>query len=537
MPSRSPHWFRPRTSLRKSRLEHHLRSRSIAVASTATTKPTASVMTTPNINPSPATMPAPVFSYAQAAKGATAVAAPPTPPTAPTPTSTQQNHAPDSTDASKANASRPSPVIKSERIESVSGEPANNNAKPEPAGRNSTETLPSSGKITLRSSAPPSTNGSGRADDDAATDQSAQRSERRPRSPSVASMATQDAEKNGKGGRKDKSVDSEPKSGESVSDKEQQKEAVKAPLVEAPIPSVNPWHRKEGVVANARLSPPSQGKSAPPAETENQAGRDGTVKPLDSTKQLAGQSESESNENGSAIKTQRRNGTDVTRGNDIGPRRNGPRGSRAEKEERLPAALSLPPVQDSSAWPTPDSATKDERRPSLEKTDASEKDSLEATPSTKKKGKAQWEKVDIPLTYKFETTIGHPSARGRGRGGARGGREGVSRGGQLSSAGSHGDKKIADGSGAAAASGADSGPPKANGDVRDRRESTVSNRPPSMPLPPRKQHTAGDVPAAQEKPRKHSVPAASVGERTKENVPASVQVRKHSCFRIKPCKV
>ena len=108
-------------------------------------------------------------------------------------------------------------------------------------------------------------------------------------------------------------------------------------------------------------------------------------------------------------------------------RRSGPRGSRStEKDEKPSPTDTLPPVEDASSWPTPDSTgIGGERRKTLEKDKAEklEKDEKGDGGPSKARQKTEWVAVPYVPTVNFQTPIPTRNPRGGRTGGARGGRD------------------------------------------------------------------------------------------------------------------
>ena len=96
-----------------------------------------------------------------------------------------------------------------------------------------------------------------------------------------------------------------------------------------------------------------------------------------------------------------------------------------------------PPSGDTISWPTPDSAVVDGKKRNQERLDKTDKD-LAQPP--KPHGKEKWVPVPYVPSAVFNTPI--PQARRGGRGAARGGREGETRGRNFNSGGSAADKSV-----------------------------------------------------------------------------------------------
>ncbi|KAF5018745.1 hypothetical protein F66182_9262 [Fusarium sp. NRRL 66182] len=255
-----------------------------------------------------------------------------------------------------------------------------------------------------------------RDDDSSRLERPWRRNDKTPRSSSNATGSV-DEQDSRKARRSKKGKTSEKQSSEQTADKEQ--EATPEPkieLSEAPIPSVNIWHQRKEA---------QQAKSTKPAPTPVEATVNGTAAQKADEKSLGkAAEESTSTPHTNGVKSQQKP-TSATR-----PERNGPRGSRITEKD---GKSEVPPsVEDSTAWPTPETAItaiKDDiKKKTVEKTpersDRSDKDSQEDGSSSKPRQK--WVTYDYVPTVSFETQL--PQMRGsKPRGGARSGRDGAAR--------------------------------------------------------------------------------------------------------------
>lgn len=341
-------------------------------------------------------MSASTFSYAQAAKGQGT--APPS--NATTAVAQPQDDAP--VDASKPEATDAEPVQATEVTEIPNGVDAQLVA----LEKGDVVSAPPSESDARSESTQDRRSETRRDDETSRLDRPWRRNDKAARSSSTTTRST-DEQDSRKARRSKKGKSSEKAASDSPSvDKEQEAipEPPKVELSEAPIPSYNIWHKRQEahlakgkptvaeVVNGQQESPKSSAKAPEEAAPQNGPVTNG-VKP-------------------------HRKSVDVGR-----PERNGPRGSRAEKE--VP-----PPVEDAIAWPTPESAikdVKDDKKKPVERADRSDKDSQEDGSQNKSRQKKEWVAYDYVPTVSFETQI--PQMRNsKARGGARSSRDVGSRG-------------------------------------------------------------------------------------------------------------
>ncbi|KAH6610905.1 la domain family [Trichoderma cornu-damae] len=198
-------------------------------------------------------------------------------------------------------------------------------------------------------------------------------------------------------------------------DHEPEREAPKVELFEAPIPSVNVWRqRAEAHLAKAKpptATPAEQASSGlhakadVPPKADMPPKADVSPKVAENGVPAAGQRDSIPN----VAKTHRKT-VDAPR-----PERNASRGSRSADKD----AGGVPPsVADTAAWPTPETAIKEEKKKPSEKTDRPEKDASEDGTQSRPRQKEKWVTMDYVPSVNFETQI--PQMRSsKPRGGAR----------------------------------------------------------------------------------------------------------------------
>ncbi|EXJ85990.1 hypothetical protein A1O1_06359 [Capronia coronata CBS 617.96] len=353
-------------------------------------------------NPSGTGVAAPVFSYAQAAKGLTPS------------TSAQQTPRNESPAASEQSAK-----------EQTSIESSNSTSTPKPesddkASLDTSDIKPTIQQSTDKENIPPPAQqkqastpeersgpldtGSNEPNHDSQKDET--RPSQNGRSYSEQSIESSSQEKGSE--RKSKEVDDD---WEKVSVPSMTAEK---PLKAAPLPAVNIWQqRKEAqqaklkdLVEQQRITVPAAPGPIPKTTNGNEDSKRKSI----SKDSVSGEQESKN--------------ADSTRGNS---RKDTPSG-RFSRSER--AEAGIPPAGDAQLWPTPEISNVEERRKSsahekVEKPDAKEQ-------GQKSHGK-QWVPMRFVPTAKFETQLPPSAARRGGRGGARGGRDSNGRGGHAGS--------------------------------------------------------------------------------------------------------
>ncbi|ETN45322.1 uncharacterized protein HMPREF1541_09153 [Cyphellophora europaea CBS 101466] len=183
--------------------------------------------------------------------------------------------------------------------------------------------------------------------------------------------------------------------------------AAEKELKPAPIPTVNFWQQRKEAQDAKRREQGAQ-KAVPPAG----AAVNGPI----TTKQNNQEQKRRAGPEREIPTTSRPTNKPADK-NELSSSQSSPPGSRGEKREHAA------PVRDATSWPTPETASVEERKKSLP-VDRSEKS--ETRPSAKSHGK-NWVQMPFVPTAKFETQL-PPSAAKRGGRSGRGGREGGSRG-------------------------------------------------------------------------------------------------------------
>jgi la-related protein 1 len=248
----------------------------------------------------------------------------------------------------------------------------------------------------------------------------------RDRHPQAGASATEKAVEGAEGrkGKKNKKQ----KNAEKETEKEKEKEEVKPEiLVPAPLPAVNFWQQRKEELAKAKHSPVLVQGSQSFAESSasNDTVSTASTKAGDSKKRGKssniddGEKAMGAKDSSNSGKGQKKGGEGTGKAKEDQPnKRAGPRGSRmGEKEEKSLANQLPPPVEDSTSWPTPETALEEEKRKAQEKLEREEKDD---STSSKPRPKEKWVPVPYIPTVTFNTPL--PTRGGRGRGGARGGR-------------------------------------------------------------------------------------------------------------------
>jgi la-related protein 1 len=323
-------------------------------------------------------------------------------------------------------------------------------------------------------------------------------------------------------GRKGKKGRSSDKDAQSDQNQEEDAEKVKEPpkpviLTEAAPPAVNPWAKRmeaQKAAVQAKLAPESTAAETEPkqAPSQEEAGVRSAM------------------QNGIAEdKWAQKKPAEASRPADQAPRRSGPRGSRVgDKDEKSSGALPL--AADPSSWPDPKSAAEREQpaRKTQEKTDTTDKDSLdEAGPARKK----TWEKLEIVHSVLFETQL-PPLRASKPRGGAsRGGREaGSMRGSHSAAAPATTQSNTASVSDKTPSPGGTAGAKTATARPR---EGSVPSRAAAQPQPAKR----GSIDAASRDQRKSSVPGSSTEQARDASLDTSLvslnpEADCKLCFRV-----
>ncbi|OIW35024.1 hypothetical protein CONLIGDRAFT_37464 [Coniochaeta ligniaria NRRL 30616] len=366
------------------------------------------------------------FSYAQAAKGQIAAQPAPQPTTSPAPPSVSSQGKDDATTASTA----------ATVLSTTSGD----NEVPESAKQSKVEDEPTVQKQESETSREPTvashpvsdtaSNAAGNRDMPSTETTHVVREEKSPRSPSRTSRSTDGEVRKGRKGKKGRNHDKDSDADKAQGEKEEKEPPKPVILSEAPIPSVNIWHKRiEAHAAKAKPAASSQnGTSAHSTPVED-------MKKRSTTEEIDTPTGAQNGANGE--KAQQRKSVDFSRATDQLPRRNGPRGSRAQEKDEKTGAESLPPVADAALWPDVKSAVAaDEgKKKPQEKSDRVEKEAQDETGSSSKRSKKEWVAIPYVPTVNFQTPM--PQRGSKPRGGARGGREtGTTRGAHSNTANS-----------------------------------------------------------------------------------------------------
>ncbi|ETI22085.1 hypothetical protein G647_06156 [Cladophialophora carrionii CBS 160.54] len=369
--------------------------------------------------------PAPIFSYAQAAKGLASAA-----PTQ----SHSRNESPAASDKSVKDRSvgdsiHTSSALKSPRLRSqtgdrVSGESTATNTSTPVEGLASASALEAANKegATHSQQVPLSDSASSPASHvDAHSPQDTQQGEiaqqlpngRKASSDDSTVPATQDQETPNVSEKKsrDGEDDWEKVSVPSLPAAETQYKA-------APIPSVNVWQVRREAQAAKKKDFQKPIVPAAPNGTRKSRSASEDLRRRSSSKELTSiERESKNTET-----------TAASHRKDVPPARSHrPDSQHGERAD----ADAPPPVIDTSSWPTPENSNLDDRRKSAS---YERPEKLEAKPGPQKSHGNKWVAVPFVPTAKFETQLPPAAARRGGRGGIRGGRDNGGRGGGYASA-------------------------------------------------------------------------------------------------------
>lgn len=206
-------------------------------------------------------------------------------------------------------------------------------------------------------------------------------------------------------------------------EKEKEKEEVKVPevpLVPAPPPAVNFWEQRKEAAAKTKSSPSI-------SQTANSLGESTstTTKTTDSRRKGKSSTDdektSQSGKDTASNKGQKKGPDGLIKGKDDSSKRPA-RGSRSSDEKDKSAVSPVPPpVEDSMAWPTPETAIEEEKR-KIQEEDKAKKEEKDENSFKQPRTKEKWVPVPYTPSVTFNTPL--PVRGGRGRGGARVGREG-----------------------------------------------------------------------------------------------------------------
>lgn len=360
------------------------------------------------------------FSYAQAAKGRNAAQSDPqsaaASPAPVDPAKDDNSSVTTAADASAKTFSTTSEVSESVKSSEIDLESVASKAHSEVANTGDSDGSATSGKSDSTLMARP--------DEASKTSAQSTTSEKTPR-PSNRPSESSDSRK-GRKGKKGKTSDKDAE-GDQVQ-QEQEKEVVPVKLFEAPPPSVNVWQQR-AAAAKARqpsVTPAPAGTDAPTKVVSQDSSK--------STSSAEGVDTKESSENVRPGKA-----ADGSRPSSEQPPRRNPRGSRASDQV---TNGNVPPVQDASLWPTPDTVAAEDSKRKVSESDAPSKDKQEEGSQTKSTRPKYVQKLEINHSVKWETQLQTRPAS-KGRGGGQPGRNSVGRGGHASSASVSGDKSQA----------------------------------------------------------------------------------------------
>ncbi|PGH27377.1 hypothetical protein AJ80_00855 [Polytolypa hystricis UAMH7299] len=360
---------------------------------------------------------APVFSYAQAAKGLAAATSPQTngeKQTNPTAASPDQSKLRTTMRSSVTEGSDQLSIASTDRDSSVSPEATTNGGdRPETFVEDSSNTPATQSKITESGASSPSIA--------TASTQTLPKEDDLSLTPNGSSDSTWDKQSEVSG--------SEEKSTQ-TSDDTKDKPATngaKAPAKElkaAPIPTVNIWQqRKEAQEAKTKANAlkattlPSKSASKSSASPQSEGVKTGNKK--------KGTGSSDPTAEGQQGKDKKKP-AEGNKSRDDASKKPAPRSNRATDVDSE-GVDSLPPAGDASSWPTPQLAQGEEIRKAHAKTDKPE---TKDRPANARSGKEKWMPVPYVPSAVFNTPL-PPAARRGGRPG-RGGREGGARGGHAS---------------------------------------------------------------------------------------------------------
>ena len=318
------------------------------------------------------------------------------------------------------------------------------------------------------------------------------------RSPSTTTRSVDESEsRRPRKGRKSKPSDKADGGDHAAAEKaDPEPEQPKIELTEAAIPSVNIWQqRRESLLAKAK---PAASVAPPTAKINGVAPH--TDRAEASAKPVAGTSESlRESATTNGVKSTRKT-ADVPR-----PER-AARGSRAaDKANKDGKGEVPPPVEDAVAWPTPETAIKEHKKP-VDASDKSDKDHQEDAAQGKPKPRDKWVTYDYVPTVTFETQL--PGSHGsKSRGGAKG--AGGRRGGH--SGASAADKTAPSSSSSATKT----------GESRERNRESTNGVSRTSSVTPASKRDSVDLTHVAKEPRK---PTASGGAEKKDVAPAAQPV-------------
>lgn len=406
------------------------------------------------------------FSYAQAAKGQ-----------GPAPTNTPADQ--DSQTQSSESTTKPSA---NGHPGADAGEAPSQTAAPQASEQSEQTNAPvevSAASETIRTSSQAETR---RDEELSRLDRPWRRTDKGPtRSSSTTTRSVDDSDsKRQRKGRKSKTSDKT--AGDETADKKAEAEPEpKIELSEAPIPSVNIWQQRKETLLSKKVVPSSVNdvKLNGVAAHGNKA--DGQKKQTTDAPEAASVREAPL---ANGVKASKKTSEHAR------PDRNASRGSRvAEKNTKSEIP---PPVADAVAWPTPETAIKDVKKPA-ETSEKSDKETQDDG-SHKPRQKEKWVTMDYVPSVTFETQISRPSG-GKPRGGSRN---------------VAGTRAAQSGNASAEKSGAQgNGSVNKNSDAKERTREPANGAPRTSSNPPVSKRASVDLTASSRDHRKPTVQAGS----------------------------
>ncbi|KAF2018875.1 hypothetical protein BU24DRAFT_106974 [Aaosphaeria arxii CBS 175.79] len=200
------------------------------------------------------------------------------------------------------------------------------------------------------------------------------------------------------------------------------KKADKAPpkvLLDAPIPTVNPWARRleeqKAKVVQKPAAKTNQTNGVPQGPSSDATAKRSKLNP-------SSESGDAKDRNVTADGKHRQDRSKQE--HDAEKSRKGGKGKPFDKNS---ASLPLPPTRDQESWPTPETAVDEDRKKNNGKADKTEKDRKDNGPASKK----EWVSMPYTPTVVFSTPLPAATSRRGGRGGARGGAQNPARGNNI----------------------------------------------------------------------------------------------------------
>ncbi|KAF3062472.1 hypothetical protein GL218_03880 [Daldinia childiae] len=261
---------------------------------------------------------------------------------------------------------------------------------------------------------------------------------RRGRGQTLTSQTTDSGD--GKRGRKGKKSRATEK--ESSQDQDQEKKENLPPkpeLSEAPVPAVNVWtQRQEARAAKIKtISPTTTQPRSSSSATANQPDGLSNATTQDQ-KQKSPQNEgvevnaAHSRPSSGNMKPKKEFDQFRSNGNQT-TRRAAPRGARLNNgEERASLETLSPAANNTSSWPTPETAASGLKTQA--QTGKSEKEQKDDSAPSKPRSKKEWQPIEFVPSVSFNTPIPSRGGSRGGRGGLRGGRDAAARGNHAATA-------------------------------------------------------------------------------------------------------